>query len=183
MFVRCLFLFVVLTIITGVIYPLAVLVIGQTVFHHTANGSLIVKEGKIIGSELIGQKFISDKYFWGRPSAVDYSTMPSGASNLGPISKDLKKDVESRKELLLKSKPEDFHTFPPELLFSSGSGIDPGLRLSAVNYQLDRVAKARNIDKSKIEDVIDQYTHTAIIFMGVPRVNILKLNLALDALK
>ena len=133
-----------MTFLTGIIYPLFMTGIAQIAFPAKANGSLILKDDKIAGSELIGQKFDSSIYFWSRPSAIDYNPIPSGASNLGPTSDKLKKQVEDRRRLFAaKNSITDANAIPKEMIFASGSGIDPDISPEAAYLQLDRVAKAR----------------------------------------
>lgn len=170
-----------LTVLTGVLYPLAVTGIGQLVFPHQANGSMIHKEGQLVGSRLIAQKATADRYFWPRPSAVDYNPLPSGASNLGPTSKKLKEDVDARREAIAKSGGGEV---PADLLFNSASGLDPHVSPAAALFQVDRVAQARQLtaeQKAKLVDLVKQKTEGRQFgFLGEERVNVLDLNLALD---
>lgn len=176
-------LFLWLSVLTGVVYPLLIILIGQTVFPYQANGSLVEVEGKIVGSELLGQQFKGDKYFWGRPSASDYKALPSNGSNLGPISEKLQKLVEERKKIALtedKNRP-----IPPEFLFSSGSGLDPHISPEGALFQLERIMRARGLtgedNLNKLKQLIE--THTtgrSLGIFGPPCVNVLLLNLSLD---
>lgn len=163
-----------MTVICGLLYPLAVTVIGQSAFARQANGSLIERNGKVIGSELIAQKFESDKYFWARPSATDFNPLPSGGSSLGPTSAALKEAFTSRSAKLGLGAPDD-------LLFASASGLDPHISPKAALFQVPRVAKARGVPeanvRSKVEAAIER---RQLGFLGEERVNVLKLNLALD---
>lgn len=177
-------MFVWLTLVTGVIYPLFITLVAQATMQHKANGSILYEGEKAVGSELIAQKFEDPRYFWGRPSAVDYSAMPSGASNLGPTSSVLKKIVEARKEVLSRYQEEPIKSYPSELLFASASGIDPHISPEAAYFQIERIVKARNIDPQKInlKGLIDHATRPRFIgFIGTPCVNVLLLNQALDA--
>lgn len=165
-----------LTLITGVVYPAFVTSVSQILFFHKAKGSLISKNGFVIGSELIAQKFESAKYFWPRPSAIDYNPQPSGGSNLGQASQGLKEAVESRKAKLSNA--------PQDLLFASGSGLDPHISGEAAIYQVSRVAQARGLDKSAVADLVQKMTkRPSLGIFGESTVNVLELNLALDELK
>lgn len=170
---RALRLFFILVIITGVIYPLVVNVVANLFFPFQAQGSLIIKNDQIVGSKLIGQKFNSDKYFHSRPSACNWNALPSFASNLGPTSKELKKQVEERKIMLGSNSP------PSDLLFASGSGLDPHISLKAAFFQADRVAKARNVDVSRINALINKQKENSLLGLN-PIINVLSLNLKLD---
>lgn len=178
----------VMTLLTGVAYPLLMTVMAQLVFPHQANGSLIEKAGKIIGSELIAQKFQSDKYFQTRPSAIDYTPLPSGASNLGPTSKVLQQAVEERrKDFIGKNHLSSETVVPTEMLFASGSGIDPHISPEAAIMQIDRVAQARHFDqrlKALLLKLVENHIELRRLgFLGEPRVNVLEVNIALDDLK
>ncbi len=175
----------ILSLLTGVIYPVFVTVLAQLFFQHQADGSLIVKDGKIIGSVLIGQKFQSDRYFWPRPSAIDYNPMPSGASNLGPTSKTLSDSVKERKKrfIIRNLLPPD-EKVPKEMLFASGSGVDPHISPQSALLQVNRVSRARGFDVTKSEALKKLIEHETeypqFMVFGQPCVNVLKLNLALD---
>jgi K+-transporting ATPase ATPase C chain len=178
----------VMTILTGVIYPFFITGVAQLAFPARANGSLIKKNGKIIGSELIGQKFDSSIYFWSRPSAIDYNPIPSGASNFGPTSDKLKKQVEERRKLFATNNSlSDTSTIPKEMLFASASGLDPHISPEAAFLQFNRVAMARNLNetqKQKVEQLIKSKTEEPQYFLfGEPRINVFELNLALDSIK
>jgi potassium-transporting ATPase KdpC subunit len=178
----------VMTFLTGVIYPFFMTGVAQLAFPARANGSLVKEGGKIIGSELIGQKFDSSIYFWSRPSAIDYNPIPSGASNLGPTSDKLKKQVEERRKLFATNNSiADTSAIPKEMLFASGSGLDPHISPEAALLQLNRVAKARNLNetqKQKVEQLIKNKTEEPQFFLfGEPRINVFKLNLALDSIR
>jgi potassium-transporting ATPase KdpC subunit len=177
--------FAAITIVTGIIYPLFITLISIIIFPGKASGSLIEKDGKIIGSELIGQKFESDKYFWSRPSAVDYNPSPSSGSNLGPTSAALKKSFDERKKNFIeKNMIKDGSVVPNEMFFASASGVDPNISPLSAKLQLERVAKARNFDNSKKEklvQLINSLTEKPQFgFLGNSVVNILLLNLNLD---
>ncbi|HWT83514.1 MAG TPA: potassium-transporting ATPase subunit KdpC [Candidatus Acidoferrum sp.] len=178
---------VVLTAITGLLYPLVVTGIAQVIFPRQANGSLIMKDGKAVGSELIGQPFDDPKYFWSRPSAT--SPFPdnagsSGGSNLGPTNPDLQKAVQGRIDALKAADPGNTAPIPVDLITASGSGLDPHISPAAALYQARRVAKARGLSEDAVRNLIETNTEGRQFgFLGEPRVNVLKLNLALDALK
>jgi len=178
----------VMTVLTGVIYPFFMTGVAQLVFPAKANGSLVMQDGKIIGSELIGQKFDSSIYFWSRPSAIDYNPIPSGASNLGPTSDKLKKQVVERRKLFATNNSiTDISAIPKEMLFASASGLDPHISPEAAFLQLKRVAMARNLNetqKQKVQQLIKNKTQEPQFFLfGEPRINVFELNLALDSIK
>jgi K+-transporting ATPase ATPase C chain len=183
-----------LTLITGLGYPLALTAISGAIFPRQAQGSLIERDGKVIGSALIGQEFKSDKYFHGRPSATTapdpadssktvpapYNAANSGGSNLGPTSKALSDRVKEDVEKLKAENPS--MPVPLDLVTTSGSGLDPDISPEAATFQAPRVAKARNMAEGKIRDLIAQNTKPRLLgTIGEPRVNVLALNLALDA--
>jgi K+-transporting ATPase ATPase C chain len=177
----------IMTILTGIIYPLLMTGLAQLSFPSKANGSLIMKDGKIIGSELIGQKFDSTIYFWSRPSAIDYNPIPSGASNLGPTSDKLKKQVAERRILFATlNSITDTTTIPKEMIFASASGLDPHISQKAALLQVDRIAKARNfntIQKQNLVQSVKDLTETLqFLVLGEERVNVLVLNLELNKL-
>ena len=180
-----------LTLITGLIYPLLVTVIAQVVFPAQANGSLIMKDGQAIGSHLIGQSFDDPKYFWGRLSATgtypynafnaDALTASSG-SNYGPLNPDLMKMVQERIDALNAADPGNTLPIPVDLVTASGSGLDPHISPAAAEYQVARVARARGLDESVVRQLVAQHTEGRDLgILGEPRVNVLELNLALDA--
>ena len=178
----------VFTLLVGLLYPLAVTLFGQVLFPKQANGSLITVNGKIMGSELIGQPFDDVKYFWGRPSATGpfaYNAGASSGSNLGPTNPAQLDAVKGRVEALRKAHPEKVaEPVPMDLVTASGSGLDPHISPAGAAYQAARVAKVRNLPLSKMEELIAQNTDGPWLgFIGDPGVNVLKLNLALDALK
>ena len=173
-------LFTGLTLITGVAYPLLVTGLGQTLFPAAANGSLVVINGKPLGSSLIGQSFTRPDYFWSRPSATTpdtYNAASSGGSNLGPNHPDLRKAVSQRIAALRAADPANTQTVPVDLVTSSASGLDPHISLAAAYYQAGRVAKARGIKPETVKQLIAQQTETP--WWGEPKVNVLALNLAL----
>jgi K+-transporting ATPase ATPase C chain len=177
-------MFVLLTGLTGVAYPLAVTLVAQTAFPHRANGSVIVRDGKPVGSELIGQAFDGPRYFWGRPSATTpaYDAGSSTGSNLGPTNPDLLKAVKERVEALRKAHPDQTGPVPADLVTSSASGLDPHISPAAAEYQVARVAAARGLAADDIRRLVAAHTQGRTFgALGEPRVNVLTLNLALDA--
>jgi K+-transporting ATPase ATPase C chain len=175
----------VMTILTGIVYPLFMTGVAQLCFPAKANGSLVMKDGKIIGSELIGQNFDSSIYFWSRPSAIGYKPVPSGASNYGPTSDTLKKQVSARRSLFaVKNSITDIDVIPKEMIFASGSGLDPHISPQAALLQVGRVVKARNFNpdqKQKLIRCITDLTEAPqFSFLGEERINVLILNLELD---
>jgi K+-transporting ATPase ATPase C chain len=185
--IQSLRLLLVMTILTGALYPVLITVLGQLAFPRKISGSLVVRDGKVIGSELIGQRFTGERYFWPRPSAIDYDPLPSGASNYGPTSDTLKKLTEERRARFIMSNGLMSETIvPAEMLFTSGSGIDPNISPDAADLQVDRVAAARRFDDSKkdrLRQLIHQLTEPRQFgVLGESCVNVLDLNLALDGL-
>lgn len=179
-------LFVLLTIITGLIYPLLVTGIGQALFPTQAAGSLIERDGKPVGSRLIGQHFTDPNYFWGRPSATapqPYNAAASGGSNLGPLNPALKEAVESRVKALRAADPGNSQAVPVDLVTASASGLDPHISLAAADYQVARVARARGLAPEIVRNwMTTQIENRQWGIFGEPRVNVLELNLALDQL-
>jgi potassium-transporting ATPase KdpC subunit len=179
-----LILFILLTAVTGIAYPLLITSIGQTVFPHQAKGSLILQDGRVLGSELIGQPFADPKYFWGRPSATapfPYNAAASSGSNLGPLNLVLLDAVKARVEALRHADPSQQGPIPIDLVTASGSGLDPHISPAAAEYQSSRVAKARKLDPKRVRELVAKYTEGRQLgILGEPRVNVLKLNLALD---
>ncbi len=188
-----LIMFALLTVVTGVIYPLAVTGIAQAIFPHQANGSLIIIDGKTYGSELIGQQFDDPKYFWGRLSAT--STVPynafdaetltaSSGSNYGPLNPALIEMVQARVDALKAADPDNTLPIPVDLVTASGSGLDPHISVAAALYQVHRVATARGLSEAEVVALVNQYTDGRQFgILGEPRVNVLLLNLALDGIK
>jgi K+-transporting ATPase ATPase C chain len=175
-----------MVIITGIIYPLFVTLIGNCIFPRQSQGSLIIKDGKILGSELIGQSFQSPKYFWSRPSAtgpVPYNAAASCGSNLGPTNPVLIESVEKRIAKLKAADPQNQMPIPADLVTSSGSGLEVYISPQAAQYQISRVARIRRLTSQQVELLIAEHTqYRQWGFLGEPRVNVLTLNLALDEL-
>jgi K+-transporting ATPase ATPase C chain len=187
---------VLFTVLTGLAYPLAMTGIAQVVFPRQANGSLIEKDGKVIGSELIGQNFAEDKYFHGRPSATTepdpkdasktipapYNAANSSGSNAGPTSKALIERVQGDVDKLKAENPNT--AVPVDLVTTSASGLDPDITPAAAFFQVPRIAKARSLPEEKVRDLVTQWIEGRFLgLIGEPRVNVLQLNMALDALK
>lgn len=181
---QCVAIVLVLHVVTGVLYPLAVTGIAQVLFPHHANGSLILRNGKAVGSELVGQTFSDPRYFWSRPSAtspVSYNAANSGGSNLGPLNPALAENVKKRIDALRASDPASGRAVPVDLVTSSGSGLDPDISPAAAQYQVPRVAKARHLDETVVSRLVVEHTRGRQLgILGERRVNILQLNLALD---
>ena len=182
---------VLLILVTGVVYPLVVTGVAQVVFHRQANGSLIEQDGKVVGSELIGQAFDDPGYFWGRPSATGpfpYNAAASSGSNLGPSNDALTEAVQARIDALATADQalgiDNAALIPVDLVTASGSGLDPHISPAAAEYQTPRVAGARGLDVEQVRSLVAEHTEGRQLgFLGEPRVNVLKLNLALDALQ
>jgi potassium-transporting ATPase KdpC subunit len=187
------FMLLICTVITGVLYPLAVTGIAQLVFPHQANGSLIVIDGKTYGSELVGQQFGAPKYFWGRLSATGIfpynafnaeTLTGSSGSNYGPLNPALTDAARARIDALKAADPGNTLPIPVDLVTASGSGLDPHISVAAALYQIHRVAQARGLSDEAVQTLVKQYTEGRQFgFLGEPRVNVLELNLALDGLK
>jgi potassium-transporting ATPase KdpC subunit len=180
-------IFAALTLLTGVAYPLAMTLIAKGLFSHQANGSLIERDGKVVGSALIGQQFDDPIYFWGRPSAtgpVPYNAAASTGSNYGPTNPAQLDAVKARVENLKNAHPSAEGGVPIELVTASGSGLDPHISPAAASFQIGRVAKARGIDEQKVRELVQDHTsgRTFGVF-GEARVNVLELNLALEDMK
>jgi K+-transporting ATPase ATPase C chain len=175
------------TLLTGVIYPLVVTGIAQFVFPHQANGSLISNNGQTSGSALIGQQFDDPKYFWGRLSATGpfpYNAAVSSGSNLGSSNPALLDAVKARIASLKAADPTNAQPIPVDLVTASGSGLDPNISVAAALYQVPRVARLRGLSEAAVTALVHQYTQGRTLgFLGEPRVNVLELNLALDAIK
>ena len=175
---------VLLSVVTGLVYPAIVTAIAQVIFPRQANGSLVVRDGKVVGSSLIGQQFDDPKFFWGRPSATSpfqYNAGASSGSNLGPTNPALTKAVQERVDALRAADPDNKAPVPVDLVTTSGSGLDPHISPAAALYQVGRVAKARKMDQTAVRRLVEQNTEGRQLgFLGEPRVNVLALNLALD---
>jgi potassium-transporting ATPase KdpC subunit len=178
------FMIILLTITTGLFYPLVVTGVAQLLFPGKAKGSIIVKDGKTLGSELIGQPFSDPKYFWGRLSATGpfaYNAAASSGSNYGPINQAYLDGVNKRIQDLKAVDSSNIQPVPADLATASGSGLDPHISIAAALYQLPRVARIRNLTQDRLRSLVVQYTEGRQLgFLGEPRVNVLKLNLALD---
>jgi K+-transporting ATPase ATPase C chain len=173
------------TVLTGIAYPLLVTGVARAAFPHEAKGSLVEKNGKVVGSELIGRQWDDPKYFWGRLSAAQYNAASSMGSNLGPTNPALVDEVKGRADALKAADPENVAPIPIDLVTSSGSGLDPEISVAAAEYQAHRVAKARGVDDdAKVRALIASHTEGRTLgFLGEPRVNVQALNLALDDAK
>ena len=180
-------IFVVLAAITGLAYPAVMTAIGQTAFNDQANGSMIEQNGKVVGSKLIGQQFDAPQYFWGRLSATSpmpYNAQGSSGSNIGPTNPALADEVKGRIDALKAAGTDMSQPVPVDLVTSSGSGLDPEISPAAAAYQIERVAKARQLAPNDVQALVDRYTSGRQFgILGEPRVNVLKLNLALDNMK
>jgi K+-transporting ATPase ATPase C chain len=172
------------TLLTGLAYPLAMTGLAQAVFPYEANGSLLERSGRVVGSEIIGQPFDDPRYFWGRPSATDpfpYNAAASAGSNLGPTNSALEEAVKARVVALRAADPGNTQPIPVDLVTASGSGLDPHISVAAALYQVPRVARARDLSQEQIQALVGQFTEGRQYgLLGEPRVNVLKLNLALD---
>ena len=180
-------LFVALSVITGLAYPLAVTGIAQVAFPVAANGSLIVRDGKTVGSELIGQSFSDPRHFWSRPSATSpmaYNAANSAGSNQGPANPALVDAVKGRIAALRSADPGNTAPIPIDLVTASASGLDPHISRAAADYQVARVARVRGLPVERVRSLVDQHTEQPLLgFVGEARVHVLRLNLALDALR
>jgi K+-transporting ATPase ATPase C chain len=182
--IQSILLTIVFTVITGILYPLAITGISQVAFHDKANGSLLVRDGKVVGSELLAQQFTGDKYFWPRPSAGSYATVPSGASNLGPTSQALQSNVTANAAAFRTgNKLAADAPVPADMVFTSASGLDPHISPEAARLQVARVAAARSLGTDPVKALVEKFVESPQwgIF-GEARVNVLRLNLALDEL-
>ena len=188
-----LMLLLIFTALTGIVYPLAVTGIAQLVFPSHANGSLIFQNGKVVGSQLIGQQFDDPKYFWGRLSATGpfpynayygQTLTGSSGSNYGPLNPALFQEVQARIDALKAADPTNTAPIPVDLVTSSGSGLDPDISVAAALYQIHRVAAVRGLTDAQVKALVDQFTEGRQFgFLGEQRVNVLELNLALDNYK
>ena len=182
LFIQSILLTVVFTVLTGILYPLAITGIAQVAFPHQANGSLIERDGKVVGSELLAQQFTGPKYFWPRPSAGNYATVPSGASNLGPTSGTLQTNVMNNAKAFRDGNNLPANApVPADMVFTSGSGLDPHISPESARLQIARIAAARTTDVARVTALVEQFVEGPQLgFLGEPRVNVLRLNLALD---
>jgi K+-transporting ATPase ATPase C chain len=180
-------LFLLLTVLTGFLYPLVVTGVARLLFPARAAGSIVTRDGHAVGSRLIGQSFGDPRYFWSRPSATTpqpYNGTASGGSNLGALNPALLDAVRARVAALRSADPANRAPVPIDLVTSSGSGLDPEISLAAADYQAARVARARGLAPQRLQALIAEHTEGRLIgVIGEPRVNVLELNLALDALK
>ena len=180
-------LLVLMTVLLGIVYPLVIAGIAKVAFSRQAEGSLIHRNGKLIGSELIGQSFSDPKYFWGRPSATTpqpYNGLASTGSNLGPLNPALLDAVKANAKALHDADPENRQSIPVELVTASASGLDPDISPAAARYQAARVARARNLAPASVETLIKTHLQGRLLgLFGEPRINVLELNLALDQLR
>jgi K+-transporting ATPase ATPase C chain len=180
-------LFLIMTVLTGIVYPLAVTGLAQILFHDQAAGSLLMTDGHAVGSRLIGQSFSDPKYFWSRPSATapqPYNAIASGASNLGPLNPALTDAIGTRIAALKAADPTNSLPVPVDLVTASASGLDPDMSIAAARYQAARVARIRGLDPAAVQSLIDAHARGRLLgLIGEPRVNVLELNLALDALR
>jgi K+-transporting ATPase ATPase C chain len=176
-----------LSVLTGVVYPLAVTGLAQALFHHQANGSLIVKDGKVLGSRLIGQPFDDPKYFWSRPSATSpspYNAASSSGSNQGPTNPALAEAVKARVAALRAADPGNDTPVPVDLVTASGSGLDPHISPAAAAFQASRVARVRGLTVEHVRELVAAHTEGRTLWvLGEPRVNVLELNLDLDGVR
>jgi potassium-transporting ATPase KdpC subunit len=181
---RGLLFFVVLSILTGLVYPFLITGVALLVFPRQAKGSLLTVDGKTIGSELIGQKFTNPRYFYGRPSAVDYDASNSGGSNVGPSNAKSLEEVGGRIEKVRKDNGlTRAITVPADLALTSASGLDPHISLEAAMVQVKRVAKARRLSELEVQELMQRYIEVPLLgFLGQERINVLRLNLTLDGL-
>jgi len=191
---RAAILIIIMTVLCGLVYPLMITAISQVFFHNKANGSIIEANGKKYGSELLGQQFVGDEYLWGRVMNIDTqifsdkdnnTLMYAKPSNIDTSGKEYSKLVEKRVNKIKSANPDaDPDKIPVDLVTNSGSGLDPQISYSAATYQIDRIAKSRDISNSKVQAIIDKYTTNRFIgVFGEKVVNVLDVNLALDGIK
>jgi len=176
-----------MTLLTGIVYPVAITGISKLLFPHQAEGSLVSRDAKLIGSTLIGQNFSNPKYFWGRPSATapqPYNGIASSGSNLGPLNQALIDNVKANVKALHAADPGNALPIPVDLVTASASGLDPEISIAGARYQAHRVARARHLSPAQVETLIATHeTGRLLGFIGEPRINVLVLNLALDSLR
>jgi K+-transporting ATPase ATPase C chain len=174
-----------MTLLTGIVYPLVITGVAQVVFSDAAGGSVIVRDGQPVASRLIGQSFTDPKYFWSRPSATGpypYNAAASGGSNQGPLNPALIDAVKGRIAALRAADPSNGAAVPVDLVTASASGLDPHASVAAIDYQVERVARARNVPVSSVQALVAQHTEGRLLgVLGEPRVNVVELNIALDA--
>lgn len=184
---RASLILLIMTVITGVVYPLAVTAFAQVFVNDKANGSIIYEDNKAIGSKYIGQNFVSLDKFWSRPSATSdylYNSMASAGSNKTPTGKEYEKILKERIDVIRANNPDKDTKIPVDLVTASASGLDPDISLEAAQYQIDRVSKYSNISKDKINNLIDKHTEKKFLgIFGEEKVNVLELNLDLEKLK
>lgn len=176
----------IMTLLAGVLYPLAMTSLAQALFPAQANGSLIMRNNQVIGSALIGQQFDAPKYFWGRLSATTpaYNSAASGGSNFGPTSQSLVDATKARMAALKQADPNNTLPVPVDLVTASASGLDPHISPAAAQYQVARIAKARGLNEAQVQQLVSQFTESRTLgLLGEPRVNVLQLNLALDEVR
>jgi K+-transporting ATPase ATPase C chain len=180
-------LFLIMTVLTGVVYPFAVTGIAQVLFHDQAAGSLVMADGHAVGSRVIGQSFSDPKYFWSRPSATSpqpYNATASSGSNLGPLNPALTDAIKTRMEALKAADPTNTLPVPVDLVTASGSGLDPEISIAAAQYQAARIARVRGLPPEEVQSLIAAHSRGKLFgLVGEPRVNVLELNLGLDALR
>jgi len=180
-------LLLVMTLLTGIVYPVVITGISKLVFPRQAQGSLVIRDGKLMGSALIGQSFTDPKYFWGRPSATapqPYNGVGSAGSNLGPLNPALIDKVKANAQALRDADPGNSAPIPVDLVTASASGLDPEISIAGARYQSARVARARHLEPAQVEALIAAHERARLLgFLGEPRVNVLELNLALDSLR
>jgi K+-transporting ATPase ATPase C chain len=176
-----------MTILLGIVYPLAITGVSRLAFPNQAAGSLIYKDGKLVGSNLIGQSFSDPKYFWGRPSATSpqpYNALASGGSNLGPLNPALLDAVKANAKALHEADPDNRQPVPADLVTASASGLDPEISIAAARYQAARVARVRNLPLARVEELISSHEQSRLFgFIGERRVNVFALNVALDGVR
>ena len=180
-------LFLIMTVLTGIVYPFAVTGLAQLLFHDQAAGSLVMADGHAVGSRIIGQSFGDPRYFWSRPSATTpqpYNAIASSASNLGPLNPALTDAIGTRIAALKAADPTNNLPIPVDLVTASASGLDPDISIAAARYQAARVARIRGLDPAAVQSLSDAHARGRWLgLIGEPRVNVLELNLALDALR
>lgn len=181
---NALLIFVVFSFLLGIVYPVVLTGISQLVFPHQANGNLIIENGKVIGSEVIGQNFTSPNYFYGRPSATGYDSGTSGGSNLGPTNHKLIDQINNRiQQIKYEESLPSNSTVPADLVLSSGSGLEGYIYVESARLQVPRIAKAIGVSETEVENIIESNVESSFLRTGSPMVNVLKINIALDDLR